>query len=81
MKIGAWLRMADDGRNVVVLEIHKKELAENLAETFAKFAQDYMDDGMWEEAAECLYVTNYLNRREYKDGRTNDLQSNARCDE
>lgn len=71
MKIGVSINTS--GADAVVLKVQKKEMAANLAETFAKFAQDYMDDGMWEEAEECLYITNKLNRKEFKDVRTNDL--------
>lgn len=78
MKIGARINTCS---NAAILTVQKKEMAVNLAEAFAKFAQDYMNDGMWEEAEECLHITNKLNGKEFEDGRTNDLQSNARCNE
>lgn len=60
--------------NFFVLEIHEKELAEDLAESFAGYAQVYMNTGNWEEAEECLHITNLLNnRKEIWNGGSDDL--------
>lgn len=60
MIIGANLDL--EGKTIV-LKISKKELLENVAESFAGFAQSYMNDGRWEEAEECLHITNFMNGR------------------